>query len=449
MRACQWIEKSQAFNRVTGRRATPVSNDYGIKGAFVRAETRESNRDHQVPLSQMPAAKESGRRVVEKARIVMTPGMKHKLPLVRPPPDPLRLPAHPPPCAQQTPMPVQTLTRDDRRPTTGAPAREPFGTAFEAIQELARDDRLAVDREINARLESEVALIGQLGAYIIGAGGKRLRPLIVLLAARACGYAGNDHRRLAAIVEFIHTATLLHDDVVDASTMRRGRSTANAVWGNEASVLVGDFLYSRAFEMMVEINSMRVMKILAHTTNAIAEGEVMQLLNCHDPDTSEQQYLSVIGAKTARLFEAAGELGAVIAGQNDAVCAGLAAYGLHVGTAFQLVDDILDYRADPKALGKNVGDDLAEGKPTLPVIHALRVADPQTRARLALAIQSGGTEHIEEVVAAIDALGSIAYTARLAEEQASRAALALDVLPASRYKDALLGIARFAVERDR
>jgi octaprenyl-diphosphate synthase len=201
--------------------------------------------------------------------------------------------------------------------------------------------------------------------------------------------------------------------------------------------------------MMVEINNMRVMEILAHTTNAIAEGEVMQLLNCHDPDTSEEQYLRVIGAKTARLFESAGELGAVIAGQNEAVCAALAAYGLHIGMAFQLVDDILDYRADPTALGKNVGDDLAEGKPTLPVIHALRMADPQTRARLAQAIQSGGTEHIEEVVSTIDALGSIAYTARLAEEQASRAAQALDVLPASRYKDALLGIARFAVERDR
>jgi octaprenyl-diphosphate synthase len=320
---------------------------------------------------------------------------------------------------------------------------------FDAVLALTRDDRLAVDREIHARLKSDVALINQLGAYIIGGGGKRLRPLILLLAARACGYEGTGHQLLAAIVEFIHTATLLHDDVVDASEMRRGRETANSVWGNEASVLVGDFLYSRAFEMMVEANDMRVMEILAHTTNTIAEGEVMQLLNCHDPETSEARYLQVIRAKTSRLFEAAGELGAVVAGQNGTVSTALAAYGRHLGTAFQLVDDILDYRADPGRLGKNIGDDLAEGKPTLPIIHALRTADAGQRARLARAIELGGGESMDEIVATIEALGSIAYTARLAEDEAGRAIKALEAIPPSPHKDALLGIARFSVERDR
>jgi octaprenyl-diphosphate synthase len=320
---------------------------------------------------------------------------------------------------------------------------------FDAVLALTRDDRLAVDREIHTRLKSDVALINQLGAYIIGSGGKRLRPLIVLLAARACGYQGSGHQLLAAIVEFIHTATLLHDDVVDASEMRRGRETANTVWGNEASVLVGDFLYSRAFEMMVEANNMRVMEILAHTTNNIAEGEVMQLLNCHDPETSEARYLQVIQAKTAKLFEAAGELGAVVAGQNGTISSALGAYGRHLGTAYQLIDDILDYRADPDRLGKNIGDDLVEGKPTLPIIHALRTADAPKRAQLAKAIELGGGESIDEIVATIEALGSIAYTARLAGDEANRAMEALAAIPSSPYKDALLGIARFSVERDR
>ncbi|HEX9626859.1 MAG TPA: octaprenyl diphosphate synthase [Acidiferrobacterales bacterium] len=317
-----------------------------------------------------------------------------------------------------------------------------------AILALTADDRQAVDHEIGARLRSDVALVNQLGAYIIHSGGKRLRPLIVLLAAHACGYRGRDHIRLAAIVEFIHTATLLHDDVVDASDLRRGRSTANAVWGNEASVLVGDFLYSRAFEMMVEVGSMRVMEILAKATNTIAEGEVMQLLNCHDPDITEAHYLHVIRSKTAKLFEAAAQLGAVLAAGDARVEAGLTAYGMHLGTAFQLIDDVLDYRADRDTLGKNVGDDLAEGKPTLPLIHALRNGSETQRRLLRQAIEQGQLERIHDVVDAIESLGSIAYTARQAEDEAGLAKQALAVVPESPYKQALIDLAHFSVHRD-
>lgn len=319
---------------------------------------------------------------------------------------------------------------------------------LDAILALTREDRAAVDREINTRLKSNVALINQLGAYIIHSGGKRLRPLIVLLASRACGYRGEQPIRLAAIVEFIHTATLLHDDVVDASELRRGQSTANAVWGNEASVLVGDFLYSRAFEMMVEVRNMRVMEILAHATNTIAEGEVLQLLNCHDPDISEAQYLQVIRSKTAKLFEAAARLGAVISDQDSDTEHGLAAYGMHLGTAFQLIDDVLDYSADSTTLGKNIGDDLAEGKPTLPLIHALREGRPEQRELLREAIRAGGLDHIRAVVDAIESTGSIAYTARLAEDEAGLAMQALAVVPDSPHKQALLDLAYFSVHRD-
>jgi len=315
------------------------------------------------------------------------------------------------------------------------------------ILALTQTDREAVDREINRRLNSDVALINRLGAYIIHSGGKRLRPLLVTLSARALGYAGDQHIALAAIIEFIHTATLLHDDVVDASAMRRGQSTANMVWGNEASVLTGDFLYSRAFEMMVEVGSMRVMEILAKTTNTIAEGEVLQLLNCHDPEVSEENYLRVIYSKTAKLFEAAARLGAVISDQPPAIEAAMAKYGMHLGTAFQLVDDMLDYTADSQILGKNVGDDLAEGKPTLPLLYALRSGSAAQQQLLRAAIKQGGLDRIEEVVAAIESTGANAYTARKAEDEARCAAEALSAIPESPYKQALLDLARFSVHR--
>lgn len=306
----------------------------------------------------------------------------------------------------------------------------------------------AVDQEIHARLRSDVVLINQMGAYIVNSGGKRLRPLVVLLSAKAFNYSDREHIQLATIIEFIHTATLLHDDVVDASQMRRGKSTANAIWGNEASVLVGDFLYSRAFEMMVEINSMRVMEILAKTTNTIAEGEVMQLLNCHDPDATEENYVQVIRSKTAKLFEAAAQLGAVIAGQDRNTQSAMAAYGMHLGTAFQLVDDVLDYSRGNQLLGKNIGDDLAEGKPTLPLIRALHNGDDDQRLLLRDAIERGGLDTIDDVVAAIEATGSLTYTARRAEEEAQLARQALMAIPDSRYKQALLDLAYFSVHRD-
>jgi octaprenyl-diphosphate synthase len=315
------------------------------------------------------------------------------------------------------------------------------------ILALTQTDREAVDREINRRLNSDVALINQLGAYIIHSGGKRLRPLLVILAARALGHSGDRHVALAAIIEFIHTATLLHDDVVDASEMRRGQSTANMVWGNEASVLTGDFLYSRAFEMMVDVGSMRVMEILAKTTNTIAEGEVLQLLNCHDPEVSEENYLRVIYSKTAKLFEAAARLGAVISSQPLAIEEAMAKYGMHLGTAFQLIDDMLDYTSDSKVLGKNVGDDLAEGKPTLPLLYALRTGSAAQQQLLRAAIEQGGLDRIEEVVIAIESTGANAYTARKAEDEARCAAEALIAIPESPYKQALLDLARFSVHR--
>jgi octaprenyl-diphosphate synthase len=315
------------------------------------------------------------------------------------------------------------------------------------ILALTRTDREAVDRVINLRLNSDVALINQLGAHIIHSGGKRLRPLLVILSSRALDYAGDQHIALAAIIEFIHTATLLHDDVVDASEMRRGQSTANALWGNEASVLTGDFLYSRAFEMMVDVGNMRVMEILAKTTNTIAEGEVLQLLNCHDPEVTEERYLRVIHNKTAKLFEAAAQLGAVVGTHPPAIEEAMAKYGLHLGTAFQLIDDMLDYTADSKALGKNVGDDLAEGKPTLPLLYALRTGTAVQQELLRAAIEHGGLESIEEVVAAIESTGANAYTARKAEDEAQRAIEALSAIPGSPYKQALLDLARFSIHR--
>lgn len=316
-----------------------------------------------------------------------------------------------------------------------------------AIRQPVTEDSKAVDALILKRLASDVVLINQIGHYIVNSGGKRLRPLAVLLAARACGYGGERHVDLAAVVEFIHTATLLHDDVVDGSELRRNRDTANVLWGNDASVLVGDFLYSRAFEMMVEVGSMRVMEILAHATNRIAEGEVLQLLNTRDPDTDETRYMEVITRKTATLFEAGTRLGAVLAGAPRAIEESAAAYGLNLGIAFQLIDDALDYSGEDSVLGKNVGDDLDEGKPTLPIIRAIAVGTPEQASALRAAIAEGGRERLREVVSAIAATDAINYTARLARDYARRAQESLKVLPPGQARDALDGLAAFAVAR--
>lgn len=322
---------------------------------------------------------------------------------------------------------------------------------IKAIVDLVSDDMAIVTQAINANLSSDVALINQLGVYIVQAGGKLLRPVALLLAAKATDLESNESNSnqtlLAAIVEFIHTATLLHDDVVDESEMRRGRETANEVFGNAASVLVGDYLYSRAFQMMVEVGSMRVMEILSRTTNQIAEGEVMQLINCGSADTSEQQYMDTIQSKTAILFEAATQLGAVITKQASPVEAAMAAYGLHLGTAFQLVDDILDYTANAEDIGKNVGDDLAEGKPTLPLINAIERSDGADKELLINAITNASREKLHAVLEIMERTGSLAYTARIARQEAKLAQDALEVLADSKYKKALMDLAQFSVER--
>jgi octaprenyl-diphosphate synthase len=322
------------------------------------------------------------------------------------------------------------------------------GLNINDIRALAQADSKAVNQLILARLSSDIALINELGRYIINSGGKRLRPLLVLLASRACGYQGEHHIELAAVIEFIHTATLLHDDVVDASDLRRGNETANAIWGNEAAVLVGDFLYSRSFEMMVSIGSMRAMEILSTTTNVIAEGEVLQLLNCHDPDTTEDLYRDVIRYKTAKLFEASAQLGAVLGNQPPAIEQAMAHYGMHLGTAFQLIDDALDYGSSGENIGKNIGDDLAEGKPTLPLIYAMRNGTPEQVKAIRQAIENGGRSHIEPVLEAIESTNAIAYTAQAAQREADTATEALaELLPASPYKEALYGLAEFSVSR--
>ncbi|GAB4356598.1 MAG: octaprenyl diphosphate synthase [Gammaproteobacteria bacterium] len=318
---------------------------------------------------------------------------------------------------------------------------------IDQIRELIADDMQAVNQRIEDRLSSDVVLINQLSHYIINSGGKRLRPMLVLLAARAFHYTGDQHINLAAIIEFIHTATLLHDDVVDASDMRRGQETANALWGNEASVLVGDFLYSRSFQMMVDANSMRVMSILADATNTIAEGEVMQLMNCNDPETTEAQYLEVIRCKTAKLFEAATRLGAVLGNGTPDQETAMAEYGMHLGTAFQLVDDALDYSATSEEIGKNVGDDLAEGKPTLPLIYAMRNGTEKQAGTIRAAIENGGRERIGEILEAIESTGAIKYTAELAKAEAERAVEKLAPLEPSPYQEALVSLAEFSVNR--
>jgi octaprenyl-diphosphate synthase len=314
---------------------------------------------------------------------------------------------------------------------------------------ILASDLAEVDRVIRARLRSEVVLINTVSEYIIGAGGKRMRPVLVLMMARALGYEGANHHLLAAVVEFIHTATLLHDDVVDESDLRRGRDTANAAFGNAASVLVGDFLYSRAFQMMVEVDDMRVMQVLADATNTIAEGEVLQLINCNDPDVDEQRYLQVIRYKTAKLFEAAAQLGAILCAAPPEVEEAAAAYGRHLGTAFQLVDDVLDYSGVTGDIGKNVGDDLREGKATLPLIRVMQVGDEAERALVREAIESGHTENFAPIMAAIKRTGALDYAMTMARAEAAEATAAVQGLPPSVYRDALLYFAAYSIERDR
>jgi octaprenyl-diphosphate synthase len=334
-------------------------------------------------------------------------------------------------------------------PLAARPTPRPSGRdTLDRILALVDNDLAAVNRRIDERLKSDVALIRSLGTYIIAGGGKRLRPVALLLAARACGYRGGDHHiTLAAVIEFIHTATLLHDDVVDASDLRRGQATANAVWGNEASILTGDFLYSRSFEMMVEVGSMQVMEILAATTNRIAEGEVLQLLSIHSPEVTEEQYRQTVERKTARLFEAAGRLAAVISGQPATVEEALGRYGLHMGIAFQMVDDLLDYDAEESATGKHLGDDLAEGKATLPLIHAMAHADPGRRNVVRRAIEKGDRAAIDRILDIIESTGSLEYTARRAREEADTAIASLATVPPGKYRDALGDLARFSVAR--
>ncbi|MDO6460575.1 octaprenyl diphosphate synthase [Granulosicoccaceae sp. 1_MG-2023] len=315
------------------------------------------------------------------------------------------------------------------------------------IQALVAPDMERVDKVIQTNLASDVVLINQLSHYIISAGGKRLRPQLVMLASRACGYDGEAAPTLAAVVEFIHTATLLHDDVVDASALRRGRETANAVWGNEAAVLVGDFLYSRAFEMMVSVGSMEVMEVLSVATNRIAQGEVMQLMNVNDPDVTQEAYLEVIRAKTARLFQAATHLGAILAGSEAPVRQGVCDYGIHLGTAFQIVDDVLDYTQSAEEMGKNLGDDLAEGKPTLPLILTMQRGTQAQAALVRRAIENGGLDELDEVLAAVRGCGALEASQQVAEAEAQRAVDALSVLPASEYREALEGLARLSVAR--
>jgi octaprenyl-diphosphate synthase len=320
--------------------------------------------------------------------------------------------------------------------------------SIESIQTLARQEMAQVDDLIRARLSSDVMLINQISEHIIAAGGKRLRPLLAVLAAKAMGYSGAQHTALAAIIEFIHTATLLHDDVVDESDLRRGRKTANALWGNAPSVLVGDFLYSRAFQLMIELDSMPIQRRLADTTNQIAEGEVLQLLHVHNPDTDEATYLHVIERKTAVLFSAATGLAAHIAGASETIQEQMNLYGMHLGLAFQIADDVLDYTGDAEALGKNLGDDLQEGKATLPVIHAMNHADANLKQRLRIIIELGDGSAMPEVLTAIEQAGSLPYSIAKAQHHAQQAKAALSTVPHSEWKQALQDLADYSVARN-
>lgn len=321
---------------------------------------------------------------------------------------------------------------------------------FKAIQALTADDMAKTDKIILAQLNSDVALINQLGFYIVSGGGKRLRPLLAILSAKALGYQGEGHTMAAAFIEFIHTATLLHDDVVDESDMRRGKATANAMFGNAASVLVGDFIYTRSFQMMTELGSMRILKLMSHSVNVIAEGEVLQLMNCNDPDTTEESYLQVIYSKTARLFEAATQIGAVLSAASPEVELALQNYGRYLGTAFQLIDDVMDYTADGKEMGKNVGDDLAEGKPTLPLLHAMHNSSPEQAAMIREAIEkANGMDKLNDILAAMHQAGSLEYTTAKAQQEADKAIAELAIIPDSDYKQALIAVAHMAVKRNK
>ncbi|EOU2463057.1 octaprenyl diphosphate synthase [Vibrio navarrensis] len=321
---------------------------------------------------------------------------------------------------------------------------------FKTIQALTADDMAKVNETIQAQLNSDVSLINQLGFYIISGGGKRLRPLLAVLSARALGYQGDSHTTAAAFIEFIHTATLLHDDVVDESDMRRGKATANAAFGNAASVLVGDFIYTRSFQMMTELGSMKILKLMSDAVNVIAEGEVLQLMNCNDPETTEESYMQVIYSKTARLFEAATQIGAILTDAPADVETALQNYGKYLGTAFQLIDDVMDYTSDGEEMGKNVGDDLAEGKPTLPLLHAMRHTSEENAAMIREAIEkANGMERLDEIMAVMYQAGSLAYTEAKAVEEADKAIAELEILPESEYKQALIALAHMAVNRSK
>lgn len=317
-----------------------------------------------------------------------------------------------------------------------------------SIQTLIKADMQAVDKAILAQLNSEVMLINQLGHYIIQGGGKRIRPLIAVLAANALGYQGQQHITCAAFIEFIHTATLLHDDVVDESDMRRGNPTANAKFGNAASVLVGDFIYTRAFQLMTSLNSLKILQVMSNATNVIAEGEVLQLMNCNDPNTTEQLYMQVIYSKTARLFEAASQCAAIVANADEKQEQALQLYGRYLGTAFQLVDDVLDYSANAQALGKNIGDDLEEGKPTLPLLHAMHQGTAEQKALIRSAIEQAGQRHLlNDILAIMQQYGSLDYAMQRAKEEAQKAVNALEILPESPYKQALISLAYLSIDR--
>ena len=321
---------------------------------------------------------------------------------------------------------------------------------FNAIQRLTADDMAKVNETIQDQLNSDVALINQLGLYIVSGGGKRLRPLLALLSARALGYQGEQHIMAAAFVEFIHTATLLHDDVVDESDMRRGKATANAAFGNAASVLVGDFIYTRSFQMMTKLGSFKILELMSDSVNVIAEGEVQQLINCNDPSVTEADYMQVIYSKTARLFEAATQIGAILSDAPAETELALQNYGKYLGTAFQLIDDVMDYTADGKEMGKNVGDDLAEGKPTLPLLYAMHNSNGEDAALIRSAIENAdGMAHLEQILAIMDKTGSLDYTTQKAEQEADKAIAELSVLPDSDYKQALITLAHLAVNRSK
>ncbi|WP_038185671.1 octaprenyl diphosphate synthase [Vibrio rhizosphaerae] len=319
---------------------------------------------------------------------------------------------------------------------------------FKAIQALTADDMAKVNETILAQLNSDVSLINQLGFYLINSGGKRLRPLLAVLSARALGYTGDAHTKAAAFIEFIHTATLLHDDVVDESDMRRGKATANATFGNAASVLVGDYIYTRSFQMMTQLGSFRVLELMSHAVNVIAEGEVQQLINCNDPDITEDNYMQVIYSKTARLFEAATQIGAILSDAGSDIEKALQDYGRYLGTAFQLIDDLMDYTSDGDEMGKNVGDDLAEGKPTIPLLHAMRTGNPEQVQMIRDAIEkSNGLDHLEAILEILEQTGSLTYTQQKAQEEADKAIQALSIIPDSEYKEALISLANLAVHR--